>query len=172
LSTALYEATVPVLVRTLNKLAALLDKGLEAGLADAEMVQLRLAPDMLPFAKQVQIVSDTAKGAVARLTGTEAPSMADTETTVAELKDRIARTLSFVQSVDASAFNGAEDREVVLKFPSIEMRFSGRDYVNQFVLPNLFFHVSIAYALLRNKGVAIGKSDFLPIDLANVKMTG
>ena len=172
MSTSLYEATAPVLVRSLNKFSALLDKAAAAGVSESELLEARLAPDMLPFAKQIQIASDTAKGAMARLTGGEAPSMADTETSIAELKARIARTVSYVESVDPAAFEGADDREIVLKFPSIEMRFSGRDYVNQFVLPNLFFHITVAYALIRTKGVAIGKADFLPIDMANVKMTG
>jgi hypothetical protein len=172
MSDALYQATVPVIVRTLNKLSALLDKAVEHGVPEAELMEARIAPDMLPFSKQIQICSDTAKGAVARLTATEAPSMPDTETTIAELKARIARTVDYVQGANKALFEGAADRAIEMKFPSVQMNFTGADYVSQFVLPNLFFHVSIAYALLRARGVVIGKGDFLPIDIANVKFTG
>jgi hypothetical protein len=163
-SDTLYQATAPVMVRALNKLSALLDKAVEHGVTDAEVVELRLAPDMLAFPKQIQIASDTVKFALARLTATEGPAMADTETTLAELKDRVARTVAYVQSVDPAKFDGAAERSIMLKFPKTEMRFTGQDYVNQFVLPNLFFHIGIAYALLRARGVKIGKADFLPVE--------
>lgn len=172
MSDALYQATAPVFVRAFEKLTALLDKAVEHGLDEAALMDARLAPDMLPFPKQIQLCSDSAKFAMARLTATSGPSMADTETTIAELKARIARTVDYVKSVDPALFEGAADREIVLKFPSVEMSFKGSDYVNQFVLPNFFFHVSIAYALLRQRDVKIGKSDFLPIDPSNVKFTG
>ena len=169
MSISVYDATVPILVRSLQKFSALLDKGVAHGLDEKELLEARLAPDMLPFTKQIQIASDTAKGAVARLTGTEAPSMPDTETTIAELKARLDKTVAYVQSLDKAAFEGAGDREVVLKFPSVQMSFTGREYVSQFVMPNLFFHISVAYALLRARGVQIGKGDFLPVDMANIK---
>ncbi len=172
MSDALYQATAPVIVRALSRLSALLDKAVEHGIPEAELMEARLAPDMLPFPKQIQLTSDTAKGAMGRLSGTTAPSMADTETTIAELKDRLARTIDYVQSVDKSLFEGAADRPIQMKFPSVEMNFTGAEYLSQFVLPNLFFHISVAYALLRSRGVEIGKKDYLPIDLANVKMTG
>jgi uncharacterized protein len=172
LSRSLYEAVAPVLVRSLGRLVALIDKAAACGVAEADILDARLAPDMLPFTKQVQIASDTAKFAMARLTATEGPVMPDTETTLAQLRARIERTIAYVESVDPAGFEGAEDRPIVLKFPSVEMRFAGRDYVSQFVLPNLFFHITVAYALLRAKGVKIGKNDFLPIDIANVSFTG
>jgi hypothetical protein len=171
-SETLYQATAPVMVRALRQLSALLDKAVDHGVTDAEIVEMRLAPDMLAFPKQIQICSDTAKFALARLTATDGPAMADTETTIAELKARIARTVAYVESIDPALFEGAEKREILLKFPGAEMRFTGQDYVNQFVLPNLFFHISIAYALLRARGVKIGKSDFLPMDPAAVTLTG
>jgi hypothetical protein len=172
LSDILYQATAPVIVRALNKLSVLLDKAVEHGLSETELMDARLAPDMLPFPKQIQICSDTAKFAMARLTATEGPAMPDTENTIEELKARIARTVAYVQSVDKSLFAGAPDREIVLKFPSVEMSFTGAEYVTDFVLPNLFFHISIAYALLRQRGVKIGKGDFLPVDPVHVKFTG
>jgi hypothetical protein len=113
----------------------------------------------LPF--QIQSASDAAKGCAARLAGIEAPSMPDTETTFPELQQRIARTVAFLQSVDAAKCAGAEDRTIVLKFPQGEMKFTGRDYVTGFALPNFLFHVTTAYDILRHKGIAIGKMDFL-----------
>lgn len=172
MSHSLYNAVAPVIVRSLGRLIALIDKAAACGVPEADILNARLAPDMLPFTKQVQIASDTAKFAMARLTATDGPVMPDTETTLAELKARIVRTIAYVESVDPAGFEGAEDREIVLKFPSVEMRFIGREYVNQFVLPNLFFHITVAYSLLRAQGLNIGKNDFLPIDIANVSFTG
>ena len=107
------------------------------------------------------MASDSAKGAVARLAGVEPPAMPDTETTIAELKARIAATIAYVNSIDAAALDGAEDREVVLKFPGAEMKFTGADFLTGFALPNFYFHITIAYALLRANGAPIGKMDFL-----------
>ena len=169
MSLSLYEATVPLLLGTLAKLDALLDKAAASGLPEAEIMEARLAPDMLPFPKQIQITSDTAKGAVARLTGVENPAMADTETSIAELKQRIAKTVAFIKGVDKAAFDDAVEREVVVKLPNFELHWAGRDYLRQYALPNFYFHVSIAYALLRMKGVQIGKADFLPVDPSAVR---
>jgi hypothetical protein len=117
---------------------------------------------MRPLTFQIQTASDTAKGAVARLTGVTAPAMADTETTFAELKARCLDTVAFIRSVPASAYEGAEDRTVELKFPNgMGYRFDGGHYLTGFVLPNFFFHVTTAYALLRANGVSLGKPDFL-----------
>ena len=116
---------------------------------------------MRPLPFQIQSASDAAKGCAARLAGVEAPAMPDTETTLPELHQRLAKTIAFLQSVDAAKFAGAEDRTVVLKFPQGEMTFSGRDFVAGFALPNFYFHVTTAYALLRHKGINIGKMDFL-----------
>jgi hypothetical protein len=116
---------------------------------------------MRPFPFQIQSASDAAKGCAARLAGIEAPSMADTETTFPELQQRLARTLDFLKTIKPEQLSGAENREIVLKFPNGEMKFSGRDFVAGFALPNFFFHVTTAYALLRHKGINIGKMDFL-----------
>ena len=116
---------------------------------------------MRPLTFQIQTASDTAKGCAARLAGIEAPAMADTETTFPELQQRIAKTIAFLDSVKPAQLAGAEDREIVLKFPNGEMKFSGKDYVTGFALPNFYFHVTTAYAILRHNGIEIGKRDFL-----------
>lgn len=161
MSFSVHAASAPVFVRALNNTAAIIDKALAAGLDEKTILEARLAPDMHPFPRQIQMASDAAKGAAARLAGVEVPSMPDTETTLAELKERIARTVAFIESLDPAAFNGAENREIVLKFPQGEMKFTGRDFLTGFALPNFFFHVTIAYALLRANGAPIGKMDFL-----------
>ena len=157
----LYDVSAPVFVRALTNLSALMDKAVAQGFDETKLLEARLAPDMRPFSSQIQLASDSAKGAVARLTGTENPSMADTETSFAELKARIDATLTFIRSVDDSAFEGGEDRDVTLKFPGGEQHFKGGAYLTGFALPNFFFHVTTAYAILRHAGVEIGKRDYL-----------
>ena len=161
MSFGLYDASAPVFVRALTNLSALMDKALAQGFDEATLMQARLAPDMRPFPAQIQLASDSAKGAVARLTGTDNPSMPDTETSFAELKARIDATLAFIRSVPAGAYVGGEDRDVTLKFPGGEQHFKGGAYLTGFALPNFFFHVAMAYALLRAAGVQIGKRDYL-----------
>lgn len=161
MSFGLYDASAPVFVRALTNLSTLMDKALAQGFDEAKLLEARLAPDMRPFPSQIQLASDSAKGAVARLTGTDNPSMADTEASFAELKARIDATIAFIKSVDASAFAGGEDRDVVLKFPGGEQHFKGGAYLTGFALPNFFFHIAMAYALLRASGVEIGKRDYL-----------
>lgn len=161
MSFSIHQASAPVFARALTNLSAMIDKALAAGVTEATLLDARLAPDMHPFPRQIQMASDSAKGAIARLAGVEPPSMPDTETTLAELKARIAATIAYVNSLDAAAFDGAEDREIVLKFPQGEMKFAGCDYLTGFALPNFFFHITIAYALLRANGAPIGKMDFL-----------
>ncbi len=158
---SIHEASAPVFIRALTNLSAMMDKGLAGGADEATLLAARLAPDMHPFPRQIQMASDAAKGAVARLAGVEIPSMPDTEATFAELKARIDRTIAFVKSVEAARFDGAEDREVVLTFPGTTLTFTGAQFLTGFALPNFFFHVSMAYALMRANGVAIGKMDFL-----------
>jgi len=163
MATELYDLTVPVFTRALKALSGLLDKAVaHAGEAGAEaLLAKRLIEDMHPLSKQVQIACDSAKLCVARLSGAEAPVNEDTETTIAELKARIASTLAFIGSVPREAIDGQEDRDVVLKFSGGEMPFKGQAYVTGFAVPNFFFHVSMAYALLRQAGVPLGKRDFL-----------
>lgn len=161
MSFGLYDASAPVFVRALANLSALMDKALDQGFDETNLLKARLAPDMRPFPNQIQMASDSAKGAVARLTGTDNPAMADTETSFAELKSRIDATVAFIRSVPPEAFADGEHRDVVLKFPGGEQHFKGAAYLTGFALPNFFFHVSMAYALLRAAGVQIGKRDYL-----------
>ncbi|WP_395670567.1 DUF1993 family protein [Phenylobacterium sp.] len=162
MSFTLYDASAPVFINALTSMQAWIEKAIAEGKDEQTLIDARLAPDMRPFSAQIQMASDSAKGAVARLAGVEAPAMADTETTWAELKARCQRTIDFIRSVEPAAFEGAEDRTVELKFPNgYGYRWSGREYLPGFALPNFFFHVTTAYALLRAAGVALGKPDFL-----------
>ncbi len=161
-SFTIYDASAPVFVRSMANVQAWLDKALAEGKNEAALLEARLAPDMKPLPAQIQMASDTAKNAIARLTGVEAPSMPDTEATFAELSERCRRTIAFIESIDRAALDGAQDREVVLKFPNgMGYVFTGSEYLTGFALPNFFFHVTTAYALLRAHGVGVGKPDFL-----------
>jgi hypothetical protein len=161
----MYDALVPTANRMLGNLSTFLDKA--AAFAEAKKVDQgvllnsRLAPDMFALTRQVQIASDMTKGAAARLSGTEIPKYEDNEATIADLKARVAKTLAFVNGIDAGKFNGSEDREVVLTLRSGEMRFPGLKYLRDYVLPNVYFHVTAAYLILRHNGVELGKTDFI-----------
>jgi hypothetical protein len=157
----MWTASVPVFVNSLTDMRAWLDKA-AAEKDEFALLEARLAPDMRPLPAQYQMASDSAKNALARLTGTEAPSMPDTEQNFAELRDRCDRTIAYLNGFDANSVNGSEWREVVLKFPNGSgYRFNGADYLTGFALPNFFFHATTAYAILRNAGVSLGKPDFL-----------
>ena len=165
MSLSLYDFSIPPLTRALTNLSALLDKA-EAHAAAKKfdsvvLAQARLFPDMHPLTRQVQIACDTAKGAAARLAGLDIPKHEDTEATIAELKARVDKTLDFIKSVKPEQMVNAETREIVLQFPQTTLKFSGLGYLTNFVLPNFFFHMTMAYALLRKNGVELGKRDFL-----------
>lgn len=162
---SLYDVSINALLRGLTNLSTILDKA-EAHAAAKKfdavaLVQSRLFPDMYPLVRQVQIACDTAKGAAARLASVEVPKHEDTETTLAELKLRVAKTIDFVKGVEATEVNRPADRVIELKFPNGAMRFTATSYVVEFVMPNFYFHESMVYALLRNNGVELGKGDFL-----------
>jgi hypothetical protein len=162
MSFSIYDASAPVFVAAFTNMQAWLDKALAEGKDEKALMEARLAPDMYPLPKQIQIASDTAKGAIARLAGVEAPAMADTEASFAELKARCQKTIDFIQSVDRAKLEGAETRPVTLRFPNgMGYQFVGKDYLPGFALPNFFFHVTTAYAILRAQGVGVGKPDFL-----------
>lgn len=165
MATELYDITVPAFLRGFTAMAAFLEKGRawadEQGMPQAELLEARIYEDMAPLTSQIQRVSDGAKLAVARLAGVEGPSMPDTETSFDELQARIAATVDFIKSVPREKIDGREDAEVVLKLPSAELKFTGRSYVTGFALPNFYFHVTTAYAILRMKGVPVGKRDYL-----------
>lgn len=160
-----YSATIPLLISGLKNLKGILAKAQQ--FADAKkvnpqtIVASRLAVDMLPLSKQVQIACDTAKGCGARLSDADMPKFEDNETTLDELQLRIDRTLAFLDTLSPEGFKGSEDKAIVLAFPSVTLNFSGQDYVTQFVLPNFYFHLTTAYAILRHLGVELGKGDYL-----------
>lgn len=162
---SMYSASVPVFNRLLGHLAAWLDKAeahAEAKKFDTSVyLAARLAPDMLPFTKQIQIACDAAKFGVARLAGVEAPKFEDNEASFADLRERIRKTLAFVNSVPASAIDGSEDRDITVPRRDGNMVLKGEFYLKHYVQPNFYFHVTTAYALLRHNGVPLGKGDFL-----------
>lgn len=159
-------ATLPVFEIGLNALSGLLDKAeAYAGsrqIDPAVLLNARLFPDMFAFTRQVQIVCDLAKNGGARLAGTEAPKYEDNEQTLADLRVRLGKTLAFVRTLDAAAIDAAGEREIT--FPlgrQNTARMRGADYLNHFVLPNFYFHLSTAYGILRHSGVEVGKRDYL-----------
>ena len=162
---SLYEISIPALIRGLENLSNQIDKAAafarDNGIDGGELVHARLAPDMLDFAGQVQRASDTAKFGGARLSQGQAPGFADEETTLDELKARIARTVEYLQGIAAADIDGGEQRAIAFKAGQRELRFIAQDYVRSFLLPNLYFHLTTAYGILRHKGVALGKLDYL-----------
>ncbi len=162
---AMSQMTKPAFTQMLGALDRILDKlaaHCEAKKIDpAIFVTSRLFPDMFAFARQVQIACDFAKGAVARLSGRENPAWADTEATIPELKERIAKTLAFVMAVPDAEIDGSEERTITMKIRGQEMSWSGSVYLVHVALPNFYFHLSTAYAILRQGGVDLGKNDFL-----------
>ena len=165
MSLSMYESSIPVLVRNLNNLSAYLAKGAdyasEKEIDDAVLVNARLFPNMFDLAHQIQIACDVSKGAAARLSGIEAPKFEDNEASFEELQTRISNTIKFLESVPADQIDGTEEKEIILPAGDKEFKFSGRDYLQTFVLPNVYFHAVTAYNILRHNGVEIGKMDFL-----------
>jgi uncharacterized protein len=162
---SLYSASVPVFTRMLSNLSHFLDKA-EANATlrkfdTAVLAADRLAPDMLNFCYQVRIACDAAKLTFARVGGLEAPKFEDNETTFAQLKERIANTLAFIATVKPEDMNGKEDKVVTFKAGPVERTLSGEDYVKHWATPNVYFHVTTAYNILRHNGVDLGKLDFL-----------
>lgn len=163
---SMHAASVPIFVRMLGNMLAWLDKAeahaKEKGFDPNNYLGLRLAPDMLPFARQIQIASDNVKGCLARLAGTEPPKWADDETTLDELRARIRKAIDYAQSMPVASIDGSEGREIALPRPTGEpLRFRGEVFLKHFALPNVFFHVTMTYALLRQAGVGLGKMDYL-----------
>jgi hypothetical protein len=166
MSLSIYQASIPVFTHVLGNLSAILGKAAThaqaVGIAPADLLDARLAPDMFDLKLQVQAASDSARGCAARLADKEMPAYAYSETSFAELQARLERTIDFLDGLDAKLFEGAESRTVMVKLPQGgELKFIGQDYLFKFALPNFFFHVTTAYALLRHKGVEIGKADYL-----------
>ncbi|MGQ4272659.1 DUF1993 domain-containing protein [Terrihabitans sp. B22-R8] len=161
----MYQASVPVFVRTFGNLAKIMDRGVahaeETGLDAVDLIEARLTESMGPLRSQVQWASDTAKSCAARLAGIEIPSYPDTETTFPELKARIAKTIAFLESIDPAQIDGSESREVLLNTRRQTFTFQGQDFLLRHSLPNFFFHVTTAYDILRHKGVPLSKNDYL-----------
>jgi len=161
----MYEASIPVFIRMLKNLAAILAKG--ATYAEAKkieptvLVNSRLYPDMFPLARQVQIASDAAKGCGARLAGREPPKFEDNEATFPELLTRIDKTIAYLETLKPEQINGSEQKTITLQIRKNTMTFLGMPFLLNFALPNFYFHVTTAYDILRHCGVEIGKQDFI-----------
>ena len=162
---SMYQASVPRFVNILGNLSNILDKAqahLDAKkIADGSLTAFRLFPDMLPMTTQVQIACDAAKGVVARLAGVEIPAFADDETTIAQLKARVAKTMAFIQTITPAQLDGTEDKDIVIKRGEKETHYKGMQFLLGHAIPNFYFHVSTTYNILRHNGVEIGKRDFL-----------
>jgi hypothetical protein len=163
---SMHTMSVDAFLPTLTALGKILDKAAQHASAkkfDASvLVNARLAPDMFPLVKQVQIACDFAKNSTARLAGQEAPKFEDNEQTIEELKTRVARTLDYVKGFRPDSFEGSEDRDIKLSFPNgMTLEFKGLAYLRDWVLPNFYFHAVTAYDILRHNGVDIGKRDYL-----------
>jgi hypothetical protein len=161
----MYQASVPRFISALNNLSAILGKAqahLDAKkLDETALTTFRLYPDMLPMARQIMIATDTAKGLTARLAGVESPVYEDTEKTLAELQARISKTVAFLQTFKPEQIDGTEHKEIVIKRGDKETRYSGMQFLLGHALPNVYFHVTTAYNILRHNGVEIGKRDYL-----------
>jgi hypothetical protein len=165
MSNLMYQSSAQVFAHNLKNLSALLKAAASdaraRGIDPAVLLNSRLAPDMHPLVRQVQIATDNAKGCSARLAGVEVPAFQDTETTFAELEERIRRTRAFIRGLKAAQFAGSEAREIVMTLPIGTLAFSGADYLHGWALPNFYFHYCAAYNILRHNGIQLGKANFL-----------
>jgi uncharacterized protein len=162
---SMYQASIPVCQQMLSSLSAVLDKAAAHAAArkiePSVLLNTRLYPDMFPLVRQVQLTADFAKGIGARLAGVEVPKFADTETTIDELKARIAKTADFLKTLKPAQIDGSESREITIPIGGQPMTFKGQPYLVNFALPNFFFHATTAYNILRHCGVEIGKRDYI-----------
>jgi len=162
---SMYALSAEVFANTLNNLAWFLEKAAnnatQRKIDPAVFLASRLAPDMLPLTRQVQIACDLAKNSASRLAGQEPPRFEDTETTIEQLRARIARTVDYLKSIPASAFAAADTRDIKVPAGERTLEFKGLDFLQRWALPNVFFHVTTAYNILRHNGVDLGKKDFI-----------
>lgn len=160
-----FDVSVTPLVRALNNLSNILKIGAEHAdikkIEHSVLLNSRLFPDMFPLVRQVQIATDMSKGGVARLAGIEIPKFDDNETTFEELQARIAKTIAFLQTVKPEQFEGAETKDITINVRKVDVHFKGQAYLLNWVFPNVYFHVTTAYNILRHNGVELGKPDFL-----------
>ncbi|MGH8629246.1 MAG: DUF1993 domain-containing protein [Burkholderiales bacterium] len=165
MSLSMYQASVPVFLRTLAALSAILDKAAahaaQRKIEPSVLLNTRLFPDMFPFVRQVQLAADFAKGTGARLAGIDMPKFADTESTLDELKARIAKTVGFLKTLQPAQIDGSETRDITIPIGGQPQLFKGQPYLLHFALPNFFFHATTAYDILRHCGVEVGKRDFI-----------
>jgi hypothetical protein len=165
LAISVFDQTVSAISRMLLNLDAIVSRAElyaeEKKIDPAVLIQARLYPDMLPFVSHIRIATDTAKGAAARLSGTEMPKWADDEASFEDIHARIRKAVNYLATFKPDQFEGSETRDIELKLPNRTLQFVGRDYVLGFVLPNFYFHITTAYNILRHNGLVIGKLDFL-----------
>ena len=165
MSFSMYAASVPVFTQILNSLAAIIDKAEthanEKNIDPAALLQARLYPDMFPFLRQIQVATDFAKGCSARLAGVEVPRYDDSETSFAELRERIARTVAFINDLPRDAIEASAQRDIVTGSGAKVREFKGQDYLVHYAMAHFYFHATTAYALLRHNGVDVGKKDFI-----------
>lgn len=164
---SMYKASIPGFVQFLRNLSHVLEKGAtharERGDDPDALLGLRVIDDMLPLSRQVQIATDMARNGASRLAGVDLLAIPDEETTIDQLQARIARVIDYLRAFTPEQIDGSEQREIVLQLPTGEMRFDGQGYLLGFVLPNLYFHVTMTYALLRGHGVPLGKLDYFGV---------
>lgn len=167
MSLSMYQASVPPFLQMLSSLAGILQKAEAHAVArkiePAVLLGTRLTPDMFPLIRQVQLVTDFAKGAAGRLAGIELPKYEDNETSFPQLQARIAKTIDFLKGLKPAAIEGSENREVTIPIGGQPNTFKGQDYLINFALPNFYFHHTTAYAILRECGVELGKRDYLGV---------
>ena len=167
---SMFKASAPIFVQFLTSLSAVLDKAAahaEAKKIDpAVLLNTRLYPDMFPLVRQVRATTDHAIGACGRLAGVDLPSFANTENSIAELKDRIGKAIEFIKSIKPAQIDGSEDKEITMKFASGERKFTGQSLLLNFCLPNFYFHATTAYDILRQCGIEVGKRDFMGTPIA------
>jgi uncharacterized protein len=165
MTSPLYSVTIPAFIRGFHNLSAILEKARtfadENGIADSELLEARLIDDMAPLTRQVQMVTGTAKGVAVRVGQVENAVWADDEVSFDDLQARVTKAIAFLKAASADGFEGREDAAVTLQTPSGDFPFTGSTYVYGYAIPNFYFHLTTAYAILRTKGVPLGKLDFL-----------
>jgi len=161
----MYQSSIPVFIKNLENLSAILNKAATHAevkkIDQSVFLNARLFPDMLPLVRQVQIATDSVKAGAARLADVEVPSFEDLEKTFLELQERISKTIKFLQSIKSEQIDGSEEKKISYVQRGKESNFIGQPYLLNYVLPNLYFHITTAYAILRHNGLEIGKKDYL-----------
>jgi hypothetical protein len=165
MTVAFSQLVAPVFLRGLSNMAHILDQAAEhlhhLGLEPHVLLEARLAPDMYPLTRQVQLVSDFARNAVSRLSGIDAPHFEDNEASIPELRERLARTSEYIESVDSARIDGAEERDISFRVAGVTRTMQGQSYLLRSAIPNFYFHLTTAYAILRHNGVQLAKKDFI-----------